>query len=154
MLYNAYCGMHAQSSNSLHPCKSPPGSSVHRISRARILEWGAISYCRGSSWPRDRKCISSASCIHRQILYPWCQLGNPVQCILIAYFMHNSLYFLILYPYIVPPPSLSPLVISLVCSLCLWVIFFVMFTSLLYFLNFTQKWYHSVSAFLCPTCST
>ena len=26
--------------------------------QARILEWVAISFCRGSSWPRDRTCIS------------------------------------------------------------------------------------------------
>ena len=28
---------------------SPPGSSVHRIFQARILEWVTISYSRGSS---------------------------------------------------------------------------------------------------------
>ena len=28
---------------------SPPGSSVHRISEARVLEWVAISFSRGSS---------------------------------------------------------------------------------------------------------
>ena len=32
---------------------SPPGSSVHRIFQARVLEWVAISFSRGSSWPRD-----------------------------------------------------------------------------------------------------
>ena len=32
---------------------SPPGSSVHRISLARILEWVAISFSRGFSQPRD-----------------------------------------------------------------------------------------------------
>ena len=32
---------------------SPPGSSVHGILQARILEWAAISFSRGSSWPRD-----------------------------------------------------------------------------------------------------
>ena len=32
---------------------SPPGSSVHAISQARILEWVAISFSRGSSRPRD-----------------------------------------------------------------------------------------------------
>jgi len=32
---------------------SPPGSSAHGISRARILESGAISYSRGYSRPRD-----------------------------------------------------------------------------------------------------
>ena len=29
------------------------GSSVHGIFQARILEWGAISFPRRSSWPRD-----------------------------------------------------------------------------------------------------
>ena len=33
---------------------SPPDSSVHGILQARILEWIAISYSRGSSWPRDQ----------------------------------------------------------------------------------------------------
>ena len=33
---------------------NPPGSSVHEISQARILEWVAISFSRGSSQPRDR----------------------------------------------------------------------------------------------------
>ena len=29
------------------------GSSVHGVSQARILEWVAISFSRGSSQPRD-----------------------------------------------------------------------------------------------------
>ena len=33
--------------------RSPPGSSVHGILQARILEWVAISSSRGSSQPRD-----------------------------------------------------------------------------------------------------
>ena len=32
---------------------SPPGSSIHGILQARILEWVVISVSRGSSWPRD-----------------------------------------------------------------------------------------------------
>ena len=32
---------------------SLPGSSVHDIFQARILEWVAISSSRGSSWPRE-----------------------------------------------------------------------------------------------------
>ena len=32
---------------------SPPGSSIHGILQARILEWVAISFSRGSSRPRD-----------------------------------------------------------------------------------------------------
>ena len=31
---------------------SPPGSTVHEIVQARILEWFAISFSRGSSQPR------------------------------------------------------------------------------------------------------
>ena len=48
---------------------SPPGSSVHRILQARILEWVAISFSRGSSRPRDRTHVSCVSCIGRQVLY-------------------------------------------------------------------------------------
>ena len=45
---------------------SPPGSSVHGILQARLLEWEAISFSRGSSQPRDQ---IQVSCISRQILY-------------------------------------------------------------------------------------
>ena len=37
---------------------SPPDSSVHGILQARILEWVAISFSRGSSRPRDRTWVS------------------------------------------------------------------------------------------------
>ena len=37
---------------------SPPGSSVHGILQARILEWAAISFSRGSSQPREPTLIS------------------------------------------------------------------------------------------------
>ena len=37
---------------------SLPGSSAHGIFQARVLEWVAISFSRGSSWPRDRTCVS------------------------------------------------------------------------------------------------
>ena len=47
---------------------SPPGSSLHRIFQARMLEGIGISSSRGSSQPRDPT-ISCASCIRRQILY-------------------------------------------------------------------------------------
>ena len=40
-----------------------PGSSVRGILQARILEWVALSFYRGSSWPRDRTRISYVSCI-------------------------------------------------------------------------------------------
>ena len=37
---------------------SPPGSSIHEIFQAGILEWVAISFSRGSSWPRDWTVVS------------------------------------------------------------------------------------------------
>ena len=42
---------------------SLPGSSVHGIFQARILEWIAISSSKGSSQPRDQTCVSCSSCI-------------------------------------------------------------------------------------------
>ena len=37
---------------------SPPGSSVHRIPQARILEWAASPFSRGSSLTRDQTRVS------------------------------------------------------------------------------------------------
>ena len=37
---------------------SLPGSSVHGIFQARILEWVAVSTSRGSTRPRNRSCVS------------------------------------------------------------------------------------------------
>ena len=45
---------------------SPPGSSVHGILQARVLEWVAMPFSKGSSWCSDR---SHVSCISRWILY-------------------------------------------------------------------------------------
>ena len=53
---------------------SPPGSSVHGILQARILEWVAISSSKGSSQPRDRNCVS---CLQAASL-PLSQQGRPL----------------------------------------------------------------------------
>ena len=53
---------------------SLPGSSVHGISQARILEWVAISFSRGSSWPRDWTCLLPC----RWILYCLSHQGSSV----------------------------------------------------------------------------
>ena len=37
---------------------SPPSSSIHGILQARILEWTAIPFSRGSSWLRDQTRVS------------------------------------------------------------------------------------------------
>ena len=48
----------ASSSLQSYGLYSPPGSSVHGILQARILEWVAISFSRGSSQPRDQTWVS------------------------------------------------------------------------------------------------
>ena len=55
---------------------SLPGSSVHGILLARILEWVATPSSSGSRRLRDQTCISYVSCIGRQVLYHYCQLGS------------------------------------------------------------------------------
>ena len=53
---------------------SPLGSSVLGLLQARILEWVAIPFSRGSSWPRD---WTQVSWVSRQILYLLSHEGSP-----------------------------------------------------------------------------
>ena len=48
---------------------SLPDSSVHGILQPRVLEWVAISFPRGSSWPRDRR--TQVSCIAGRRFTVW-----------------------------------------------------------------------------------
>ena len=57
---------------------SPPGSSVHGILQARILEWVAMPSSRGSSRPRDWTWVSYVSSTGRRILYHSHHLGASV----------------------------------------------------------------------------
>ena len=50
---------------------SPPGSSVHEILQARILEWVAVSFSRGASWPKDQTRIFRVSCIADGFFTTW-----------------------------------------------------------------------------------
>ena len=59
--------VHAQSFLSCPALCNPvnhslPGSFVHQIFLARILEWVAMPSSRGSFQPRDQTCISCVSC--------------------------------------------------------------------------------------------
>ena len=55
---------------------SPPGSSVHGILQARILEWVTIYFSREFSPPRDWTHISCVSCISRWVLYQLSHQGS------------------------------------------------------------------------------
>ena len=72
--------MHAQSLHSgLTLCDSmncsPPASSVHVNSQARILEWLAISFSRVSFHPRDQTCVSALYC---RVSLPWNYQGSRI----------------------------------------------------------------------------
>ena len=56
---------------------SLPDFSIHGILQARILEWVAMPYSRGSSQPRDGISVFSISCIGRRVLYHQRWLGSP-----------------------------------------------------------------------------
>ena len=64
-LGESYVCRHAQSLQQCLTLCDPmdcslPGSSVHGILQAKILEWVAIPFSRGSSQPRERTHVSSA----------------------------------------------------------------------------------------------
>ena len=50
---------------------SPPGSSVHVVFQARILQSVAISLSKGSSWPRDQTHVSCVFCIAGRFFTCW-----------------------------------------------------------------------------------
>ena len=69
-----HCVLHAKLLQSCltlcnHIDCGPPGSSVHGILQARILEWVAISFSRGSSQTRDSTHVSYISCFGGWVLY-------------------------------------------------------------------------------------
>ena len=57
-----------------HMDYSRPGSSVHAVLQARILEWVAISSSVGSSWPRDQTWVS---CIAGRLFIVWTTREAP-----------------------------------------------------------------------------
>ena len=63
---------------------SPPGSSIHGILQARVLEWVAISFSRGSSQPRDRTQVSHIVGRHFTIwatkISHICVINSPLDC--------------------------------------------------------------------------
>ena len=81
---------------------SLPGSSVHGVFQARILEWVTIPFSRGSSQPRDRTLVSCIAadflrsepsgkpwrgCLHMccaQLLQSCLTLCNPMACSLVG----------------------------------------------------------------------
>ena len=67
-----------------------PSSSAHGIFQAKILQWVATYYSRGSSWPRDLTHVFCIFCIGRWILYH-CATQEAQYC---QYILHAKLLHL------------------------------------------------------------
>ena len=73
------CSVASVLSNSLRPRGLyPPGSSVHGILQARVLEWVAMPSSRGSSQLRDWTLVSYVSCIGRRFFTTCATWDAPV----------------------------------------------------------------------------
>ena len=96
---------------------SLPGSSIHGIFLARILEWVTISSFRGFYQPRGLTGGSWASCTGRQIIFNTEPSGKPLQ---VSTGAPNSLLFTL---HNFPPPIISNL----------WIISYSLFFPLLAF---------------------
>ena len=86
MFSSSFCGCHcvlfAQSCLTFFETWSVAHqvSLVHGISQARILEWVAILFPRGSSWPRDRIRVSHIAGRFFTIWATWEACGCPYSC--------------------------------------------------------------------------
>ena len=70
----------------------PMDSSVHGISQARILEWVALSFSRGSSQPRDRihvSCITGRFFTSESPVDPLKQLSSTLLASRISFMEDN-----------------------------------------------------------------
>ena len=75
LLYTWKCASHSVVSNSCDPMDcSPPGSSIHGIFQAKLLEWVAIFSSIGLSRPRDRTWVS---CIAGRLFTVWATREAP-----------------------------------------------------------------------------
>ena len=70
------------------PMDSSMGSSVHGTLQARILEWVAISFSRGSSQPRDQ---TKVSCIARRFFTIWAARQVPSSLRLFSFLLSDFL---------------------------------------------------------------
>ena len=74
---------------------SPPGFSVKGILQAGILEWVAIPFFRGSSWPRDQ---TQVSCITGKFFIIWGTREASTSIFSFLYTFHINILFITALP--------------------------------------------------------
>ena len=97
---------------------SLPGSSVHGILQARIVEWVAISFSRGSCQPRDQTLVS---CIADRFFTGWANREVHIYILMFS----SSTVSVSLWPHGLqharfPCPSVPPRACSNPCPLSRW----------------------------------
>ena len=73
---------------------SLPGSSVHGVLQARILEWVAMPSSRGASWSRDQTQVSCVAYIGRWVNSHYCLWKTISSLAKTSCLLHSSLYML------------------------------------------------------------
>ena len=80
---------------------SLPGSSIHGIFQARVVEWVAMPFSRGASHPSDRWNLGLLH--HRQTLYHLSYRGRPIVLQNATDFLLSvfqiAFYFAFIYPF-------------------------------------------------------
>ena len=69
---------------------SLPGCSVHRILQAKILEWVAIPFSRGSSQPRDQ---TQVSCTAGRLFTIWATREADHECVSLCQSVCPNLFY-------------------------------------------------------------
>ena len=77
-----------------------PRTGVHKaplpmeyLRQARILEWVAISFSRGSFRSRDQTRISCVSCICRRILYHCAAWDSNIKHLIFSFCLHSPIFY-------------------------------------------------------------
>ena len=121
---------------------SLPGAYAHGLFQARVLKWIAISYSRGSSWPRGWTPISYGLVIHSSFLSVNSYLhsiSGMFMWVPVSQFIPASLY----------PLGVHVFLLYVCISFC-----FVNKSICILFLDSVYKWYYMVCVFLFLTYFT
>ena len=98
---------------------SPPGSSVHGILQARILEWVSISFSRASSWSRNQTQVSHSPARFFTIWTTRKALDHVYKICIEFVTVLLLFYVLVLWPWGMFPVDLSSLTRDWTCIPCI-----------------------------------
>ena len=101
---------------------SPPGSSIHEIFQAKILEWVAFSFSSRSSCPRDWTQVSCISSIAGTFFTRWA-IGEAIIIALIKVSWVDTLFYFKVEDPIYSRPFFGSLIATYYCSIYFIILF-------------------------------